>query len=273
MKTSDPATTDGLEVRELTIAFGGNVAVNSVSFTAPRGRITGLIGPNGAGKTTTFNGCSGLLRPASGSVHLFGRDVTAWGPARRARLGLGRTFQRMELCQAMTVAENIALGREALEVGGNPLRQVLVARSQRRAIAAATEEALELCGLTPIAGQMVSTLSTGQGRLVELARALAGGFRLLLLDEPSSGLDDDETRRFGEILTSVVDQRALGILLVEHDMELVMTICDYLYVLDFGTPIFQGTPSETQASAIVRSAYLGESDEAIDGALSEVGGR
>jgi ABC-type branched-subunit amino acid transport system ATPase component len=248
----------GLAVHHLKVTYGGNIAVDDVNLRAPLGQITGLIGPNGAGKTTTFNACSGLLRPASGRVEVFGRDVTGWGPARRAQLGLGRTFQRMELCLAMTVAENIALGREALEAGGNPLRQVLAPRRRRRAIDAATAEALELCDLGSLAGRPVATLSSGQRRLVELARVLATGFRLLLLDEPSSGLDDDETRRFGEILTRVVAERGLGILLVEHDMALVMAICDFLFVLDFGVLIFEGTAAETQRSDIVRSAYLGE---------------
>src|SRR5581483_8199733 len=122
---------------------------------------------------------------------------------------------------------------------------------RRQAVRAATEEALETCGIAALAGQTVQNLSTGQRRLVELARVYAGDFRMLLLDEPSSGLDHAESERFGEILRSLVDERGVGILLVEHDMALVMTICDYLYVLDFGKPIFEGTPPEVQASPIV----------------------
>ena len=257
----------GLQVDDLTIAYGGNVAVKDVALAAPMGRITGLIGPNGAGKTTTFNAINGLLKPTAGSVHLFGEDATSWSPPRRAAAGLGRTFQRMELCHAMNVTENIAIGCEARLVGGSGLRHVIATRAQRQAIAVTTSEALDICGIAPIADRIVGTLSTGQRRLVELARVLAGGFRVLLLDEPSSGLDDEETHRFGAILRSVVDERGLGILLVEHDMALVMSVCDYLFVLDFGTLIFTGSPPEAQASDIVRAAYLGDPDVGHGGDL------
>jgi ABC-type branched-subunit amino acid transport system ATPase component len=150
-------------------------------------------------------------------------------------------------------------------VGSNPLRQVLTSPGQRHSIAAVTESALDVCGIADLAGRTVGTLSTGQRRLVELARVLAGGFRLLLLDEPSSGLDEEETERFGAILTEVVDERGLGILLVEHDMALVMGVCDHIFVLEFGHLIFEGTPAETQSSELVRAAYLGS--EAVEAAI------
>jgi ABC-type branched-subunit amino acid transport system ATPase component len=256
----------GLETNDLTIAYGGNVAVSGVSLAAPRGHITGLIGPNGAGKTTTFNACNGLLRPTHGSVLLFGHDVTASNTAYRARLGLGRTFQRMEICQGMTVAENVSLGQEALSGGRNPLRHLVATPAQKKAIAAATADALELGGLADIADRSAAILSTGQRRLLELARVVAGGFPFMLLDEPSSGLDDEETHRFGEILASIVRERGTGILLVEHDMSLVMAVCEYLFVLDFGQLIFAGTPDETQQSEVVRAAYLGDAEvvEAVE---------
>jgi ABC-type branched-subunit amino acid transport system ATPase component len=171
---------------------------------------------------------------------------------------MGRTFQKIEVINATTVRRNVSLGLEARMVGTNPIRQVLATPAQRRAIKSATDEALEIVGLVDMAERRVATLSTGQRRLVELARVLAGGFRMLLLDEPSSGLDTDESARFGQILTDVVAERGLGILLVEHDMALVMDTCDYLYVLDFGHVIFHGTPGETRASDVVRAAYLGE---------------
>jgi ABC-type branched-subunit amino acid transport system ATPase component len=256
----------GLEAEGLSVAYGGNLAVTSVSLSARMSRITGLIGPNGAGKTTTFNACNGLLKPTAGRVRLFGSEVTRLGPAVRARMGLGRTFQRVEVVNAMTVRTNVALGLEARLVAGNPLRQVLASPGQQRQIAAATDQALEICGIGPIADRRTATLSTGQRRLLELARVLAGGFRLLMLDEPSSGLDEEETHHFGQILTRIVADRQLGILLVEHDMALVMAICDYIYVLDFGQLIFEGTPAETQASPVVRAAYLGDEAglEAVD---------
>jgi ABC-type branched-subunit amino acid transport system ATPase component len=249
---------EGLGVQGLIVAYGGSRAVDDVSLTASTGRITGLIGPNGAGKTTTFNAISGLLRPLEGRVTLFDADVTRRSPAQRARAGLGRTFQRMELVNAMTVRTNVALGPECVAVGSNPVRQILERAAQRSSIERATQEAMDACGLMPLADRTVATLSTGQRRLVELARVVAGGFRILLLDEPSSGLDDDETVRFGQILTRLVTERGLGILLVEHDMGLVMSVCARIFVLDFGQLIFSGDAEATKASAIVRAAYLGD---------------
>lgn len=247
----------GLGVELLTIRFGGNTAVNGVSFDAPKGRITGLIGPNGAGKTTTFNACSGLLRPSAGRVHLFGSDVSSRTPAARAQAGLGRTFQRMDLFDSLTVEQNIALGLEARLARSHPLRQLFCPPRERKAVRVATEEVLQLCGLGDLRKAVAGSLSTGQRRLVDLGRVLAGGFTMLLLDEPSSGLDTSETHRFGQIVSQVVAERGCGVLLVEHDMALVMSICDYLYVLDFGQVIFEGTPDEVRTSDTVRAAYLG----------------
>ena len=247
----------GLDVEDLSVTYGGHRVLDRVTMSAPAARITGLIGPNGAGKTTMFNACCGLLRPQSGTVRLFGQDLTGKSPARRARAGLGRTFQRMELVNAMTAGANVALGAECRRVGSNPAIQILASRGQSRAIRSSTEAALQICGLASVAERTVGSLSTGQRRLVELARVLAGGSALLLLDEPSSGLDEAETEQFGEILRAAVRERGLGILLVEHDMDLVMAICGHLYVLEFGRLIFEGTPRETQASDLVRAAYLG----------------
>ncbi len=248
----------GLEVERLRIAYGGNVAVADATFGAPLGRVTGLIGPNGAGKTTTFNAVNGLLRPVSGTVQLFGRDVTRESAAARARAGLGRTFQQVQVCANLTVRENVALGAEVRLIGRNPVRQFLAGAGQQREVRRRTEEALAACGISGLADTRAALLSTGQRRLLELARVLAGEFRLLLLDEPSSGLDESETERFGQILRQAVDERGIGILIVEHDMPLVMSICDHIHVLDFGQMIFAGTPTETQASEVVRRAYLGE---------------
>jgi ABC-type branched-subunit amino acid transport system ATPase component len=256
MNIADAEAT-GLAVQGLTVRFGGNTAVADVSFQAPLGEITGLIGPNGAGKTTTFNACSGLVRPSSGTVSLFGHDVTGRPPAMRARAGLGRTYQRMDLFDSLSVEENVALGLEARLAGSNPLKQLLCPPFERSRVRAVTEDVLELCGLEPLRREPAGALSTGQRRLVDLGRVLSGDFSFLLLDEPSSGLDSVESRRFGEIVTQVVAERGCGVLLVEHDMELVMSICTYLYVLDFGELIFQGTPADVRASSVVRAAYLG----------------
>src|SRR5580704_5167360 len=159
----------GLEVEDLMIAYGGNVAVDGASFRIAEGSITGLIGPNGAGKTTIFNALNGLVHPDRGSVTLFGRNVSHVGVSGRARMGLGRTFQKVEICNAMTVWQNVSLGLEARIVGWNPIRQFVSTPAQRKAIASATEEALEICGLRDTADQLAARLSTGQRRLVELA--------------------------------------------------------------------------------------------------------
>jgi ABC-type branched-subunit amino acid transport system ATPase component len=254
---------DALVVQDLKVAFGGNVAVQKMSLRAPVGRITGLIGPNGAGKTTTFNACSGLLRPAGGSVHLFGRNVTGDGAAARARMGMGRTFQKVEICTTMSVRANVALGLESRLAGRSVLRQIFAGSGQRQQIQDATESALNLCGIAAVADVRAGSLTTGQRRLLELARAIAGGYRLLLLDEPSSGLDDDETETFGDILLDLVKRTGVGLLLVEHDMSLVMRVCQYIYVLDFGRPIFDGTPEAVRNSEVVRAAYLGEDADLI----------
>ena len=249
--------TTGLSVRGLSVRYGGLHAVEDVALDAPVGRITGLIGPNGAGKTTTFNACTGLVRPSAGSVSLAGEDITKLAPQARARRGLGRTFQRMELFDSLTVAENVALGREAGMAGRAPLKHLFATRSERQQVDGLAHEALSRCGIEDVAGRRTADLSTGHRRLVELARAIAGGFRMLLLDEPSSGLDKGETERFGEILLGLVADGEHGILLVEHDMALVMSTCAYLYVLDFGKLLFEGTPEAVGESDVVRAAYLG----------------
>jgi ABC-type branched-subunit amino acid transport system ATPase component len=253
-----------LVVRDLSVRFGGVQAVNGVSLKAPAGKITGLIGPNGAGKTTTFDACSALVRASSGQIVLHDTDVTREGPSRRARQGLGRTFQRTELFSSLTVRQNVAMGREASMAGANPLAQVFGSRRSNRLISAVVDEALKLTGTTRIADAQVGLLPIGQRRLVELARALAGPFDMLLLDEPSSGLDGHETEQFGQVLQTVARERGCGILLVEHDMTLVREVCDHVYVLDFGQLIFEGTAGEMQNSARVRAAYLGGSEDTPD---------
>jgi ABC-type branched-subunit amino acid transport system ATPase component len=254
----DPSAHRGLAVEGLTVKFGGATAVDHVSLDAPVGRITGLIGPNGAGKTTTFNACCGLLRPTSGRVVLDSEDVTAAAPQRRAQRGLGRTFQRMELFDSLSVEQNVALGREAVLAGRVPWRHVAGSRAERRLLVEVTADALDLTGLTALRCASVGALSTGQRRLVELARVIAGGFRVLLLDEPSSGLDSRETSAFGDLLRKLAAERGIGVLLVEHDMGLVMETCEHIFVLDFGKSIFDGDPVTVRASQIVRDAYLGK---------------
>ena len=255
------AGTEGLSVQGLRVKFGGLVAVEDVSLSAPLGRITGLIGPNGAGKTTTFNACSGINRDVGGHILFKGADVSGRSAPMRARMGLGRTFQRMELCDSLNVFDNVALGSECANAGRRLLGQIAAPPPEKQATLAATLGALELCGISHLVDQQAGALSTGQRRLVELARCLAGPFDLLLLDEPSSGLDRSETAFFAVTLERVVAERGCGILLVEHDMSLVLRVCTNIYVLDFGRMIFEGTPAEVAASPIVRAAYLGSESE------------
>jgi ABC-type branched-subunit amino acid transport system ATPase component len=245
------------------------LAVDGVTIHAPEGKVTGLIGPNGAGKTTTFNAVNGLNKPSKGAVFVAGTDVSRRGVAYRAQQGLGRTFQKMELFDTLTVRDNVEAGAEAAMAGSNPITQFASKPGQRAQVRAAAQAAMELCELTELSTTPAMSLSTGQRRLVELARCLAGPFGLLLLDEPSSGLDRTETARFGEILKKVVAERGVGILLVEHDMSLVLDICQDIYVLDFGELIFQGTPQQVTASPIVKAAYLGDSE--VEEAVHESG--
>src|SRR5579883_49288 len=256
-----PVGGEGLAIEHLTVRFGGAVAVDDVSLSAPLGAITGLIGPNGAGKTTTFNACSGLVKPASGRVRLLGVDVSGLSPAARARRGLGRTFQRVQLFETLDVRTNLELARECTIAGANPYRHVVSRPRDERTVADAVDAAVRLVGLEPLLDLTVQDLSTGQRRLVELARVLAAPFEVLMLDEPSSGLDVNETRQLGEILVRVVRERGIGLLLVEHDMSLVRQVCSRIYVLDFGLLVFEGTPEEMARSDIVKAAYLGTEGE------------
>ncbi|MDQ1726776.1 MAG: hypothetical protein QOK14_821 [Frankiaceae bacterium] len=258
--SNTPREGAGLRIDDLTVCFGGLVAVDGLGFDAPLGRITGLIGPNGAGKTTTFDAASGFTRPTAGAVRLHGAEVTRQSPSARGRLGLGRTFQRVELCDTLSVLQNVMLGVEAGAVGSSVAAHLGAVPGRRQAAEAGAWSALEACGIEELAGRSAGTLSTGQARLVELARLLAGPFDVLLLDEPSSGLDEQETARFSALLQDVVARRGVGILLVEHDVEMVMRVCDYIYVLDFGRLIFDGPPAEVAASPIVRAAYLGDDE-------------
>jgi len=258
-----------LEVDSLTVRFGGVVAVDGFSLLAPTGQITGLIGPNGAGKTTTFNACTGLVRASDGSVRLDGDVLNRASTPLRARKGIGRTFQKMELFDSLTVHENVAMGAEGPLAGANPIAHVLGRPGHARQVRESTDQALGLCGIADLASRRVGSLSTGQRRLVELARCLAGPYTVLLLDEPSSGLDHAESARFGQILRDVVNERGVGILLVEHDMSLVLEICDDIFVLDFGKPIFHGDPDAVRNSEIVQHAYLGSPN--LESELEEVG--
>ena len=247
---------EGLAVVDVSVAFGGLVALDHVNLMARTGRVTGLIGPNGAGKTTLFNVISGVQRAGSGRVELLGRDISSWRPHRRAAAGLGRTFQRMELFWTMTVTETVRLAVDAAQANRRSGWERF--RGNDAAVSGRTAEILELCGLTELGGVRAAELSTGQARVLELARAIATRPKILLLDEPSSGLDTVETKRFATILERIFGLGDIGLVLVEHDVELVFAVCQDIYVLEFGRIIAAGTPEEIQRDETVRTAYLGE---------------
>jgi branched-chain amino acid transport system ATP-binding protein len=236
-----------LDVTGVTVRFGGHLALDDVRLSARSGEVTGLIGPNGAGKTTLFNVITGLQAPQRGRVRLDGDDVTDLAPYRRARRGLARTFQRLELFGLLTVRENVEL---AASVG-----------RRRRRHGPTPDQALELVGLADLGPVRADELPTGKARLVELARALATGPRVLLLDEPASGQDDMETQRFGQLLVELADQ-GTAVVLVEHDMSLVMEVCHKVHVLNLGRNIATGEPHAVQNDHAVLDAYLGTSKEA-----------
>jgi ABC-type branched-subunit amino acid transport system ATPase component len=254
---------EGLVASGVVVRFGGLVALDGVNVEATQGQITGLIGPNGAGKTTMFNVICGFQTPNEGTVMLDGVDIIKESPARRARMGLGRTFQRMELFPSLTVRENVALAAESTHIGDDPLTQLGIVKGGGKVkgqVAEIADDLIASTGLGPVADQLAGEISTGQGRLVELARALARRPRILLLDEPSSGLDVKESEAFGEQLCRLVEERNIGILMIEHDMSLVLKICDPIFVLDFGKPLMVGSPDEVRSSEAVRDAYLGKAE-------------
>jgi branched-chain amino acid transport system ATP-binding protein len=237
-----------LEVSEVCVAFGGNQVLTEVSLTVAEKGVTGLIGPNGAGKTTLFNVVSGLLAPKSGRVSIDGHDVTKTGPARRARRGLARTYQRLELFTSLTVRDNIQVAGEIRNSWS---------RRGRINVTAETDRTIELVGLGDVADREVSELPTGRARVVEVARALMTQPKVLLLDEPASGQTEQETEAFGRLLRQLVDERDLAICLVEHDVGLVMGTCEHIHVLDYGQVIASGSPEQVKDDPIVVNAYLG----------------
>jgi branched-chain amino acid transport system ATP-binding protein len=242
-----------LRVDAVSVRFGGVQALTDVSIEVPSNEVTGLIGPNGAGKTTLFNVIGGLQAPNSGRVLLDDRDITNAKPHKRARLGIGRTFQRLETFGTLSVRDNV---RVAADMRRGWSRE-------RFKPADLVDELLERVGLVSVADERVDRLSTGTQRQVELARALATKPSVVLLDEPSAGLDETETDDVAALLHELADS-GLAILLVEHDMDLVMSACHHIHVLDFGSIIADGSPPEVQKNRLVRAAYLGEGDEAAD---------
>ena len=236
-----------LKVEGVAKRFGGVQALTDTNLQVEPNMITSLIGPNGAGKTTLFNIISGLLPPTSGSIYFQGTPINKWNVTKRSRYGIARTFQKLEAFNSLSAKDNIKVAAEQ-----NQSRL----RGRRQTPNEIADELLGKTGLTEVADITVGTLPTGTARLVELARALAMSPSLLLLDEPSSGLNEDETEAMSQLLKDLVSPE-LGILLVEHDMSMVMGTSDIIYALDFGVIIAQGTPEAIQNDPHVRAAYLG----------------
>ena len=238
-----------LQVVDVDVRFGGVHAVQEVRLEAEAARVTGLIGPNGAGKTTLFNVVTGLQEPTAGRVSFDGHDITSLRPHKRARLGMARTFQRLEVFGSLTARENVLVAAEIRKSWSND-------GSRPRLV---TEEILDRVGIRHVADDRVDSMPTGMARLVELGRALATNPRLVLLDEPGSGLDQQESDALGRLLSDLADD-GLAVLLVEHDVELVMHVCHLVHVLDFGRIIAVGTPAQVQADPRVQAAYLGSEE-------------
>src|SRR6478609_8270870 len=241
-----------LEVDDVVVRFGGVTAVDDASFAAEAGRVTGLIGPNGAGKTTCFNVISGLQKPNRGQVRFDGRSITRLPVHRRSRRGMARTFQRLEAFGSLTVRDNV---RVAQDIHRGFLGLF-------RPASADVDGLLETVGIRAYADERADSIPTGAARLLELARCLAGDPKLLLLDEPSSGLDESETGAFGRLLVELAAE-GRAVVMVEHDMDLVMSVCDDIHVLDFGRVIASGPPAVIRADPQVQQAYLGYSDEPL----------
>ena len=236
-----------LAVDDVQVRFGGKLALGGVSLAVEPGRVTGLIGPNGAGKTTLFNVVTGLLSATSGRVALDGHDISRLPPHRRAKLGVARTFQRLELFTSLSVRDNVRVAGE-IRNGW--------ASGPRLNAAAETDRVLALVGLAEVADREVSELPTGQARRVELARALMIHPTVLLLDEPAAGQTEQETIEFGRLVRALAGD-GLAVCLVEHDMSLVMNVCETIHVLDMGQLIATGTPDAVRADPAVIEAYLG----------------
>jgi branched-chain amino acid transport system ATP-binding protein len=248
-----------LETDDMAVTFGGLRAVDSVDFGVNEGQLVGLIGPNGAGKTTFIDGITGFV-PTTGNIKFLGQEISKLSAHRRARRGLGRTWQSLELFEDLNVEENLGVAAEPQSARGFVTDLVWPNRKRARGN---IDFALDVLGIRDLAKRMPTEISQGQRKLVSAARALAAHPQLVCMDEPAAGLDTSESQELGLRLRQIIDA-GITIFLVDHDMGLVLNVCDYIYVIEFGAKIAEGTPDQIKADPRVIEAYLGSSAEAHD---------
>jgi branched-chain amino acid transport system ATP-binding protein len=259
-----PAAPGGLDISGVTVRFGGLTALDDVSLSAVPRQVTGIIGPNGAGKTTLLNAACGFVRPESGTITFNGHELTGIRPHRLARLGIARTLQGVGLFRGLSVVENVMVGATHSARAGFWSGFLGLPRSDRdeRRLREEALRALSRVGVEDLADSMPETLAYGLRKRVALARALVGHPRLLLLDEPASGLSEKELPELGDLIKTLAGEA--GVVVIEHRMDLVMSVCDTIFVLDFGRLIATGTPEQVQADPVVTAAYLGSDASAAE---------